>query len=91
MRNRHIDIVKYLYETCHAKIPDHALTYAAKNGHHDIVKYLSETLHANAEAKDISEHSTPKSQNKWSDSKFKIYNWQVVTTKSNNGKWKDRS
>ena len=29
-RNGHLDVVKYLYETCHAKIPDNAINEATK-------------------------------------------------------------
>ena len=41
-KNGHIEIVRYLYEECNAKVRMNLLEYAADNGHCDIVKYLWE-------------------------------------------------
>ena len=48
----HLDIVKYLYETCHADVETKdkdgftPINYASSNGHLEVVKYLYETCHA---------------------------------------------
>ena len=50
--NDHLEVVKYLYETCHANIETKdrigrtPINIASANGHLEIVKYLYETCHA---------------------------------------------
>ena len=54
-REGSIDIVKYLYETCHADVEskdDEGLTpinNASSEGYLEVVKYLYETCHADVE------------------------------------------
>jgi ankyrin repeat protein len=56
--NGHLEVVKYLYEECHANVEAKnnkgytPIIYASQNGHLDIVKYLYEECNANVEAKD---------------------------------------
>ena len=42
--NGSIEVVKYLYETCHAKVDDKAINNASSNGHFEIKEYLSRCL-----------------------------------------------
>ena len=45
----YIDIIKYLYEICKAKVPDNAINNASSKGHLEVVKYLHKTCHADVE------------------------------------------
>ena len=38
--NGHLEVVKYLYKTCHAKLTNEAIYKASNNGHREVVKYL---------------------------------------------------
>ena len=55
--NCHLDVVKYLYETCHANAETKnsfgwtPINLASVKGHVDVVKYLSKIGHADVETK----------------------------------------
>ena len=57
----HLDVVKYLYENCHAdvEVTDNfwltPFSIAAQNGNLEVVKYLFEICHANVDTKDGNE------------------------------------
>ena len=44
IQNERLEIVKYLYETCHSQIDDDAIQYASQNRHLEVVKYLKQYL-----------------------------------------------
>ena len=46
MLQRKADIVKYLYETCHAKVDCNAINNASSSGNIELIKYLYENYYA---------------------------------------------
>ena len=55
--NGHLEVVKYLHETCHVNKSDWAISNASLNGHLEVVKYLHETVHAEVDEDAISNAS----------------------------------
>ena len=59
-RNGHLELVKYLYETCHANVTDNANNSDSIRGYFDVFKYLHETCHSEVTKETIERAKTEK-------------------------------